>query len=148
MLLSRTVYSLTREMRLTGCELHIQTLTFLIVLTLTQCVNAKTVMTIIDNLSRLTRPQPQLTLEVFPRKRVNLEPESIFYPWSAVFSLHFIPSLQSAVCSLQFAVCSLQSAFYTNWLFNFLVKFYGSAQRILTECGISISLSNNCKPLQ
>ena len=61
-------------------------------------------MTIIDNLSRLTRPQPQLTLEVFPRKRVNLEPESTFYPWSAVFSLHFIPSLQSAVCSLRFTL--------------------------------------------
>ena len=36
----QTAYSLTREMYLAGCELHIQTLTFL-VLTLKQYVNAK-----------------------------------------------------------------------------------------------------------
>ena len=42
MLLSRTVYSVTREMYLGGCELHIPTLTFL-VLTLKQYVNAKTI---------------------------------------------------------------------------------------------------------
>ena len=34
MLLSRTVFSLTREMYLAGCELHIQTVSLLIVLTL------------------------------------------------------------------------------------------------------------------
>ena len=43
MLLSRNIYSLTREMYLAGCELHIQTLTFLIVLTLKKYVNAKTI---------------------------------------------------------------------------------------------------------
>ena len=40
MLLSRTVYSLTREIYLAGRELNIQTLTFL-VLTSKQYVNAK-----------------------------------------------------------------------------------------------------------
>ena len=42
MLLSRTVYSLTREMYVAGCELHIQTLKFL-VLTLKQNVNANSI---------------------------------------------------------------------------------------------------------
>ena len=37
----QTAYSLTREIYLAGCELHIQTLTVL-VLTLKQYVNAKT----------------------------------------------------------------------------------------------------------
>lgn len=36
------VYSSTRKMYLAGCELHIQTLRFLIVFTLKQYVNAKT----------------------------------------------------------------------------------------------------------
>ena len=40
MLPSRTVYPLTREMYLAGCELHIKTLTFL-VLTLKQYVNVE-----------------------------------------------------------------------------------------------------------
>ena len=43
MLLNRTVYSLTREMHLAGCELHIQTLMFPIILTLKQYVNTKTI---------------------------------------------------------------------------------------------------------
>ena len=61
---------------LAGCELHIQTLAFLIILTLKQYITAKTseVRNInchdhnIDSLSRLMRPQSQLTLEVFPGK--------------------------------------------------------------------------------
>ena len=43
MLLNRTVYSLTWEMHLAGCELHIQTLMFPIILTLKQYVNTKTI---------------------------------------------------------------------------------------------------------
>ena len=42
MLLSRTVYSLTREMYVAGCELQIQTLKFLI-LTLKQNVHANSI---------------------------------------------------------------------------------------------------------
>ena len=38
---------------------------------------------------------------------ILFHPQSAFYPWSAVCSLHFTPGLQSAVCSLQ-------SAFYTD----------------------------------
>lgn len=43
MLLNRTVYSLTWEMHFAGCELHIQTLMFPIILTLKQYVNTKTI---------------------------------------------------------------------------------------------------------
>ena len=57
-------------MFLAGCELHIQTLAFLIIL---KC-ETSIVMTIIDSLSQLMRPQSQLTLEVFPGKRIVLEP--------------------------------------------------------------------------
>ena len=31
---------------------------------------------------------------------ISVYPESAFYPWSAVCSLHFTPGLQSAVCVL------------------------------------------------
>ena len=59
-------------------------------------------MTIIDSLSQLMRPPSQLTLEVFPGKRIVLEPG---LHWSIVFSLHctlslpFIFSLQSVFCT-------------------------------------------------
>ena len=108
MLLGRTVYSLTREMYLAGCELYIQTLTFL-VLTLKLHVNAKTICeSEVRNINRHCQPlvtyaaSIQLTLEVFPRKRVVLE-----------LSLHFNPGLQSSVCILPSVyilplVCSLR----------------------------------------
>ena len=51
-------------------------------------------MTIIASLSQLTRPRPQLILEVYPGKRVVFEP-----------SLHFTPGLQSSVCILP-SVCT------------------------------------------
>ena len=111
MLLSRTFYSLTREMYLTGRELHIQTFT-LLVLTLKQYVNAKTIwgskvrnitMTIIASLLWLTRPRFSSLLKFF-REEVCFRTESAFYPWSAVFSLHFYPQSAfypwSAVCVL------------------------------------------------
>ena len=66
---------------LAGCELHIQTLAFLIILTLKNISPPKPVkcetlivMTIIDSLSRLMRPQSQLTLVVFPGKWIVFEP--------------------------------------------------------------------------
>ena len=48
---------------------------------------------------------------------ILFHPQSAFYPWSAVCSLHFTPGLQSAVCILPSVcilppVCSLQSAFF------------------------------------
>ena len=99
MLLSRTVYSLTREIYLAGRELNIQTLTFL-VLTSKQYVNAKITWgsevrntnrkTIIASLPWLTRPG----------EAGFFRTESAFYLWSAVFSLHFIPGLQSAIAIL------------------------------------------------
>ena len=85
-------------MCLANCELHIPTLTFLIVVTSrticqrqNQDVKFETsiLMTIIASLSQLTRPRSQLTLKVFPGKRVVFEP-----------SQHFTPSLQSSVCIL------------------------------------------------
>ena len=111
MLLGRTVYSLTREKNLAGCELYIQTFTFL-VLTLKQHVNAKTIWgSKVRNINRrddFCQPLTtyaasiQLTLEVFPGKRIVLEP-----------SLHFNPGLQSSVCILPSVyilppVCSLR----------------------------------------
>ena len=51
-------------------------------------------MTIIASLSQLTRPRPQLILEVYPGKRVVFEP-----------SLHLTPGLQSLVCILP-SVCT------------------------------------------
>ena len=94
---------------LAGCELHIQTLAFLIILTLKNISPPKPVkcetlivMTIIDSLSRLMRPLSQLTLEVFPGKWIVFEPS---LHWSIVFSLHctlslpFIFSLQSVFCT-------------------------------------------------
>ena len=74
MLLSRTVYSFIwwiEEMCLANCELHIPTLTFLIVLTSrticqrqNQDVKFETSIpiTIIASLSQLTRPRSQLTI--------------------------------------------------------------------------------------
>ena len=67
-------------MYLAGCRLHIQTVTFLSVLTLKQYANAKTIetliaVTIIFSLSQLiTRPRSQVILEVFPGKQVVFEP--------------------------------------------------------------------------
>ena len=111
----QTAYSLTREMYLAGCELHIQTLTFL-VLTLKQYVNAKTTWgSEVRNINRNDDYcQPlmtyaasiQLILEVFTGRAACFRPESAFYPWSTVvsvhftLSLHFIPGLQSAVAIL------------------------------------------------
>ena len=115
MLPSRTVYSLTREMYLAGCELHIKTLTFL-VLTLKQYVNVKITwgsevetsiaMTIIASFSWLTRPQSSSFLKCLLGKRLVLDP-----------NLHFTPDLQSSVCILPSVcisspVCSLQSLYF------------------------------------
>ena len=66
-------------MYLAGCRLHIQTVTFLSVLTLKQYANAKTIetliaVTIIFSLSQLTRPRSQVILEVFPGKQFVFEP--------------------------------------------------------------------------
>ena len=110
MLPSKTVYSLTREMYLAGCEQHIKTLTFL-VLTLKQYVNVKiTWGSEVRNINRNDDYcQPlmtyaasiQLILEVFTGEAACFRPESAFYPWSTVvsvhftLSLHFIPGLQS-----------------------------------------------------
>ena len=117
LLLSRTVYSLTREVYLAGCALHIQTLTFL-VLTFKQCVNAKTIWG--SEVRHINRHedycQPlvtyvasiQLTLKVFLWRQVVLE-----------LRLHFTTGWQSSVrilpsvCIL-FPVCSLQCTFYTD----------------------------------
>ena len=71
-------------------------------------------MMIIASLSRLMRPQSQLTLEVFPGKWVALEP-----------SLHFTPGLQSSACILPL-VCILlilQSAFYNDRFTNTPVTY-------------------------
>ena len=85
-------------MCLANCELHIPTLTFLIVVTSrTICqrqnedvkFETSILMTIIASLSQLARPRSQLTLKVFPGKRVVFEP-----------SQHFTPGLQSSVCIL------------------------------------------------
>ena len=115
MLPSRTVYPLTREMYLAGCELHIQTLTFL-VLTLKQYVNAKTTWgSEVRNINRnddycqplmTNAASIQLILEVEAGKRLVLDP-----------SLHFTPDLQSSVCILPSVcistlVCSLQSLYF------------------------------------
>ena len=115
MLPSRTVYSLTREMYLAGCELHIKTLTFL-VLTLKQYVNVEiTWGSEVRNINRNDDYcQPlmtyaasiQLILEVKAGKRLVLDP-----------SLHFTPDLQSSVCILPSVcistpVCSLQSLYF------------------------------------
>ena len=72
-------------MYLADCRLHIQTVTFLSVLTLKQYANAKTIetliaVTIIFSLSQLTRPRSQVTLEVFPGKQVVFEPNLPFTP--------------------------------------------------------------------
>ena len=53
---------------LAGCELHIQTLAFLIILTLKQYITAKTSEVRNINCHDHMRPQSQLTLEVFPGK--------------------------------------------------------------------------------
>ena len=115
MLPSRTVYPLIREMYLAGCELHIQTLTFL-VLTLKQYVNAKTTWgSEVRNINRnddycqplmTNAASIQLILEVEAGKRLVLDP-----------SLHFTPDLQSSVCILPSVcistlVCSLQSLYF------------------------------------
>ena len=98
-------------MYLAGCELHIQTLPFL-VLTLKQYVDAKTIWRSevwnINHHDDYCQPLVtyaaliQPTLKVFLGKQVVLEP-----------SLYFTPGLQSLVCIL-FLVWSWQSAFYTD----------------------------------
>ena len=111
MLFNRAVYSLTREMYVAGCELHIQTPTLLIFLTLkTICQRQNHLrkwsskhQSPIARLSQFTRPRSQLTFKVFPVKWVVLWP-----------SLQFISGLQSSVCILPSVctlspVCSLQS---------------------------------------
>ena len=118
MLLSRTVYSLTREISLAGCVLYIQTLTFP-VLTLKQYVNAKTIwgsgVWNINYHEDYCQPllnyatSIQLTFKVFAEKQVFLRTKSAFYPWSTVFSLHFTLSLHFTP--------SLQSAPYTDHTF-------------------------------
>ena len=106
MLLSRTVFSLTREMYLAGCELHIQSFianrSYLRINIstpkLSEEMKSETsiALTIIASLSQLTRPESLHTLRVFPGRRVVLEPSLHFN-----LSPHFNPSLQSKVCVLQ-----------------------------------------------
>ena len=108
--LSTTVYSLTRERYLAGCELHIQTLTVLVVLTLYQYVNAKTIwVSEVRNINSHNDYCHSLTTYV-ALKRVIFEP-----------SLHFNTGLQSSVCTLTL-VCSVQSAFYTDRFLNNLFQ--------------------------
>ena len=67
-------------------------------------------MTIIASLSKLMWPRSQLTLEVFLGKWFVFRTESAFYPWSAVFSLHFTLSLLfTPLPPPPFEVCSLHS---------------------------------------
>ena len=113
MLLSRTFYSLTREMYLAGCELHIQTFT-LLVLTLKQYVNAKTIWGSKWRLlpaSHDLRGLDSAHSWSFFGEEVCFRTESAFYPWSAVFSLHFYPQSAfypwSAVCVLHWPYLKL-----------------------------------------
>ena len=63
---------------------------------------------------------------------ILFKPQSAFYPWSAVcslhftLSLHFTPGLQSAVCSLHFTLTDYQWFIATNWVqtfSHFLIEF-------------------------
>ena len=50
-------------------------------------------------------------LDLFQTRVSLLYPQSAFYPWSAVCSLHFTPGLQSAVRSLRFTLTAFISIF-------------------------------------
>ena len=116
MLLNRIVYSLTGEMYLAGCELHVQTLPFL-VLTLKQYVDAKTIWrSKVWNVNhRDDHCQPLMTYAAFSPAHFwsfsgeagYFRTESAFYPSFAVFSLHFILSLRF-IPGLRLAVCVSQ----------------------------------------
>ena len=100
MLLSRTVYSLIRGMYLAGCELQIQTLTFLIVLTL------KTVCQRQNHLRKYSSKH----LSPASHDLRGLDPSSLlkFFRESELF--------QNRVYILTL-VCSLRSTFYPQFVF-------------------------------
>ena len=122
MLLNRIVYSLTGEMYLAGCELHVRTLPFL-VLTLKQYVNAKTIWrSKVWNVNhRDDHCQPLMTYAAFsPAHFWSFSGEAGYFLEP---SLHFTPRLQSSVCILPLVcvsslVCGWQSAFHNDGIFK------------------------------
>ena len=83
MLFNRAVYSLTREMYVAGCELHIQTPTLLIVLTL------KTICQRQNHLSGLFYDRV-CNLSLVCSLQSAFYPQSVLYPRSAVCSLNSV----------------------------------------------------------
>ena len=91
-------------MYLAGCELHFQPVTFLIVLTLKQYVNAKTIWgREVRNVNRhhdYCQPLTTYAASIpahswsFSGEAGCFWTESAFYSWSAVFNQHFTFSLQ------------------------------------------------------
>ena len=115
---------------LAGCELHIQTLTFLIILTLKQYVDAKTIWgNEVHHINHRDDYCPLFSTFAasipanswsFYGEEGYFRTKSAFHPWSAIFSLYLIPRQQTAdrgqktvaVCGLWFVVCSLHRPVY------------------------------------
>ena len=106
-------------MYLAGCRLHIQTVTFLSVLTLKQYANAKTIwgreVRNIDRRDDYFQPLTTYTATIpghsrsFSGEAGCFWTESALYPWSVVFSQHFNLSLHLTP-GLRYAVWYVQSA--------------------------------------
>ena len=107
------------EMYSADCKLYFQPATFLIVLTLKQYVNAKTIwgreVRNINHYYDYCQPLTTYAASIpaqswsFSGEAGCFWTESAFYPWYVVFNQHFTLSLQLTP-GLRSAVCSLQSA--------------------------------------